>query len=217
MRKFIILVLIILMILPLLKCNITGRCTQEYSANLVNKKFPPYNLYRNSLYVSVDSINNNNFGCAYNVFTFLPLNDSTISHKGILTIDKKCIYLQMTDIKTDKFPLIKFSSSIGEDTEIKIKYGNETITKINTLENIITTKNGIKVYVFKFHKLFYLFVDNNRLADKLDVVLFATEAHGLIGSYLTGIERDKKIMIAPAGEILADYIDYSEYEMRLIQ
>jgi hypothetical protein len=218
MRIFINQIGIILLTLPLVMCSTSNRCVQEYSATLVNTTHPPEHLYRNSLFVEVDSVRINDDGCMYEVFTFIPLNDSTISHKGLMTLDRDIIYLQMTDIETGKFPFIKLSGYLGKEEEIKINYRDGTVRKKYTLENIVTTNDKTEVLVFRFHEFFYVFFDNNTIPDdKLDVVFFATKEHGLIGSYISGYEDNEKIMISPAGEILADYIDYTEYSMRLIQ
>lgn len=103
-----------------------------------------------------------------------------------------------------------FNSQKNSKRIIKIKLGNLIKSYESVVENIVITKENIVVRIFRIKKLHKL---HDFFGGKvLDVILFATEEHGIIGSYLNDIEGKTNWIVSEHGDILKDYIDYSNYK-----
>lgn len=77
------------------------------------------------------------------------------------------------------------------------------------LEKKITTKGKLEVFVFRIKKCIQL--SDFFGGEKVDIIVLTTLKHGVIGSYMTDIDKSgNTVMISPLGNILKENIDYSK-------
>jgi hypothetical protein len=210
-------ILIIIAIILVTSCNQHYKCLVSYQADSKANRPAHLNSYIEKPYFSIDSTIKSGRGCKYFTRVYIPVPDSSISWESIMIFKGKKVYMKLVDIPSKTFILFDFDLDVGEYSEIRIKFKDGEKRFQTSLLDKITTKEQIEVFIFKIKDLLYLY-DDFKFIKSEDVVFFVTEQNGIIGSYVSGIEKDgQKIMIAPAGEILSDYIDYSDLELRLIQ
>ena len=154
-----------------------------------------------------DSIFND---CSFIVKGDFKISDSIESIKQRARISDKKFYIQPLDIDADEFIFLDFDNQKNSTRTIKIKCANITKSYESVLEDIVIIKENIKVRIFRIKKLAKL--SNFFGGAELDVVLFATEEHGVIGSYVNDKTGDKNLILGERGDILRDYIDYSNFE-----
>jgi len=216
MRKRNILYLLLFLIISTFACNDTDKCFKPYVKE-INQSHNPYYEWGYNLYFRIDSILHKEGKCEYVTETFIALNENTISYKAALYIESNQIIARLKDLKSEPFTLFDFQAQKGSIYQIEIEVDSKRFYRECFVEDIITTGEGVKVFVYKIEELFCFFVDG-KVKKKENVIFFVTKENGVIGSYISSIENDgQKIIISPAGDILARYIDYSDVELRLIQ
>lgn len=173
------------------------------------KNYPKKSEFDRKPFFSIDSTITSNSDCLYYTSTLIILKDSSSSFKEVFRFKNNKILVTLLDPKSNEFILFDLNSKLKQKSKIEIQYLNRKKNFTCTLEKRIITKENFEVTIFRIDKLAEYY------SDSYDAVLFVTKEHGVIGSYLTDIEEDgTKTMIAPAGEILQEYIDYSKYERR---
>jgi hypothetical protein len=206
----------LLLIIGLFACNDTEKCFKPYVKEF-NQSHNPYYDWGFNLYFRIDSILHTEGRCEYYTETFIALDENTISYKAALYIEDNQIIARLLDLKSEPFTLFDFQATKGKINQIEIEVDSKRFYRECSLEDIITKEEGVMVFVYKIEELFYFFADDS-VKRKEDVFFFVTKEYGIIGSYISSIENDgQEIIIAPAGDILAKYIDYSNVELRLIQ
>ena len=208
---------LILIAIFTINCNRQNSCFESYQVETKTNRPSHLSTFSHRLYINIDSTLDSKNGCQYIASSFIPLGNSTISYKSLIFYSNEKIFMRLIDKKTNTFVLFDFKSKINKPHEINIEYRNQVFKYNCTLQEKVFTKEYIEVFVFKIEDLFNFYEDGEFIKSE-DVMFFATIEYGIVGSYISGIEKDgQKIMIAPAGEILSDYIDYSNVELRLIQ
>ena len=111
--------------------------------------------------------------------------------------------------ESDYFILFDLNAELNKNEKIIIKSGKKIKFFDCIFEKKIETKEKLKVGVFRIKKW-------AKLPDffgglEMDIIVFLNIKYGVIGSYYELIEKNnEKVMIAPTGEILKNYIDYSQ-------
>jgi hypothetical protein len=173
------------------------------------KNYPKKSEFDRKPIFSIDSTITSNSDCLYYTSTLIILKDSSTSFKEVFRFKNNKILVTLLDPKSNEFTLFDLNSKLKQKSKIEIQYLNKKKIFTCTLEKRIITKENLEVNIFRIDKWAKYY------SASFDAVLFVTKEHGVIGSYLTDIEEDgTKTMIAPAGEILQEYIDYSKYEIR---
>ncbi|SHF22408.1 hypothetical protein SAMN05444377_10554 [Flavobacterium fontis] len=114
-------------------------------------------------------------------------------------------YLKFLDVNAEEFVFLDFKCKKNELRTITINCNDFTKTYKCILENTVNVDKNINVKIFRIEKLI-------RLSDffggkELDLVVLATEKHGIIGTYL----QEGNTIISARGDILKDLIDYNKY------
>ncbi|MBT3301318.1 MAG: hypothetical protein HOD63_14365 [Bacteroidetes bacterium] len=149
--------------------------------------------------------------CVYQAYVYIMLKDCTIDSRGELFLKNDAFYLNVKDPSINNLRYFDFKKSLNEDYTIPITILDKKYSIKASVEEIVNWKEGIEVYVFRFQETYYY------LDRPLDVILLCSKENGILGSYLTTYENENKILIAPGGEILKDYIDYSDYKIRYLK
>jgi len=216
MKKKNIKYFLLLLIIGLFACNDTEKCFKPYVKEF-NQFHNPYYDWGFNLYFRIDSILHIEGRCEYYTETFIALDENTISYEAALYIESNQIIARLLDLESEPFTLFDFQAPRGKINQIEIEVDSKRFYRECSLEDSITIKDGVMVFVFKIKEFFYFFADEE-IKKKEDVYFFVTKENGIIGSYISSIENDgQEIFISPAGDILARYIDYSDVELRLIQ
>ena len=127
------------------------------------------------------------------------------SVKQIARIDNHQFYLKFLDVNAQEFVFLDFKSKRNECRTITIKFKDITKNYKCILENTIHVNSNINVKIFRIEKLIEL---SDLFGGKeLDLIVLATEKHGIIGTYL----QDGNTIISARGDILKDLIDYNKY------
>lgn len=189
-------------------CSNSNKCFNEY---------PIKSEFYKPTYISVDSSMVEEKGCIYFVSTQIPLADSSFSFYGRMSFINNKFCLQLITPKSNDFVLFDMGLKDSQVKKIEITYQDQKKSFDCIYEKKIITKEQIEVRVFKVIDLYY-YHHSMEFSCSLDVVFFVTRDFGIIGSYLTDIDLDgSEVMISPAGEILKDYIDYSNLELRTLE
>ena len=174
------------------------------------KKYPKKSEFeRRKPLFSIDSITTSDSDCLYYTSELVKLADSSISIREVLKFKNNKILATLIEPKSNEFILFDLDSKLNQKRKIEILYLNKKKVFTCTLEKKIITKENLEVNVFKI----------NNWADyydsHFDAIFFVTKEYGIIGSFITDVEKDgTQSMIAPAGEILKEYIDYSKFAIR---
>jgi hypothetical protein len=173
------------------------------------KNYPNKSEFDRKPIFSIDSTITSNSDCLHYTSDLIRLADSSTSVKQVLMFKNNKIFAKLVDHKSNEFILFDLDSKINQKREIEILYLDKQKIFTSTLEKRIITRDNIQVYVFRI----------NNWADYyeayFDTMFFVTKEYGVIGSFITDVEEDgTKSMIAPAGEILKEYIDYSKFAIR---
>ncbi len=167
--------------------------------------------YSGSFDLTIDSLSESKLGCQYFVSTAIELRESFIG-KALMYQQSDKIYLRGIDpVQTEDFVLFDFNLRPQQVQEVKIFHNGLHSTFNYSLEKKITINDGPEVYIFRTLEL------RSYEGMSLDVMFFITKEHGVIGSFTTTEERTEEgeeIMISPRGNILKDYIDYSNFALR---
>lgn len=193
-------------IITLISCQNSHRdCFDDYSFD---------SEFDKRLYVMIDSSMTTRVGCSYFIDTYIPLADSSIAKQAIMYLTDNKLYLKLERPESDDFVLFDLEIPEKKEQCVEINYA-DTVKRFNCiLEEKIITIDKLLVYRYRVEDLFYYYPDIE-FTSSLDVIFFVTKEFGIIGTYLTDIEFDgAEVMIAPAGNIFKDYIDYSEIKLR---
>ena len=111
--------------------------------------------------------------------------------------------------ETDYFMIFDLNAELNKSKKIVIKSGRKLKFFDCIFEKKIETKEKLKVGVFRIKK--WAKLPDFFGGSEMDIIVFLNSKYGVIGSYYELIEKNnEKVMIAPAGEILKNYIDYSQ-------
>lgn len=150
--------------------------------------------------------------CEYLILATFNLDDTTIFlGEGRLKIEKNVWYLSFSDpIIPNYFKILKFQRTQPEVYNWMLKYKDQN----GTLRSIERECSLIFDQVIDKEEILGIKVLDSHVfgRTRLDMVLFFSSKRGIVGSYLTGFDWEKKVIIgAERGDILREYIDYSKY------
>jgi hypothetical protein len=137
----------------------------------------------------------------------------TFSKKQSICLRKNEFIAKLINPKSEDFVLFDLDSKINENKNIEIDYLNSKKNFNCILQDKIITKEKLEVYIFRIK-------DWGRYPESLvlDLIVLVTKKYGVIGSYYTDNDLEaEKIMIAPAGDLLNEYIDYSKVELATLK
>jgi hypothetical protein len=137
----------------------------------------------------------------------------TFSNKQSICLRKNKFIAKLINPKSKDFVLFDLDSKINENIKIEINYLNSKKNFNCILKDKIITKEKLEVYIFRIK-------DWGRYSESLvlDLIVLVTKKYGVIGSYYTDNDLEaEKIMIAPAGDLLNDYVDYSKVELATLK
>lgn len=117
--------------------------------------------------------------------------------------------MQLLDKSSNEFVVFDANSLVNEENLIDIVH-NDVRTQFSSRLEAKTVYKGLNVYIFRIMNFAQVF------ENVLDAMFFVTIENGVIGSYLTSLNKGKRIILGPAGEILKNQIDYSGFEERRI-
>ncbi len=159
-------------------------------------------------YISIDSTIKTITGCKYIATTQIFL-DSVAAWQINL---RKCgnkIYIKTILPESKEFVFFDFEIPLNKKRSIQIHYQDSLLqTFESVLESKLQLKDNSTVYLFRVYDFYYYEHNVGEFSSPFDVMFFITEENGIIGSYLTD---DTKLIVSPAGNILTEYIDYSDY------
>lgn len=169
-------------------------------------------------YIDIYKTTETDSGCIYSAMTkifldTIPYNHIMFYKRGTMMVAK------LTEIKSQEFTLFDYSLNVNENFEILIKY-NDSLTQkyVATLCDKIKLENNDIAFVYRIHDFFYWYHDYGNSPLSMDVILFITDRNGIIGSYIEARDRDGSVsMIAPSGNILSEYTDYSGIPKKRLQ
>lgn len=149
-------------------------------------------------------------GCTYEANVDFWVENTHIVSVAHIKKQNEAIHVKLLKPETTFFKLFDFQSKIGSTYSVSIPYVNGKTGEVNIQLGMVYKDHGNDVYKYVILKG-YKYLDN-----WLDQVVFIDENRGFIGSYFKDTMEDNYI-IAPAGNILRDVIDYSSMETRLLK
>jgi hypothetical protein len=169
-------------------------------------------------YIAIIETEVTDSGCIYHARTNICI-DSVAYNNIILYKRKNEIIGKLTDIESKEFKLFDFNYETNKPHNITINYCDSLTQSFQAIiESKIIMKNNETAYIYRIKDFFYWFHNGYDFTTSADVILFITKKQGIIGSYIEGNDLDgSTCMIGPAGNILSDYIDYTEIKMRYLQ
>jgi hypothetical protein len=178
----------------------------------------PISDYFRKPYIEITNSAVTDSGCIYYARTEINL-DSIAYHNIILYKTKNKIIAKLTDIKAKEFILFNFNYEINKPHNITINYCDSLTQSFKAvLDNKIIVEDNKTVYVYRIKDFYYWCHNGKDFTASMDVIFFITESQGIIGTYLEGKEIDGSlVMMAPAGNILSEYLDYSVHKRRVLQ
>ncbi len=204
-------------------CNEKNTCLTKSTYNTKHKINP---------FISFVSEVNSKNGCEYIIKSEIRLKN-WFCDSAILYQRKQKFYMRLLHSiakpLSEDFLIFDLTKEPGFSDTITIIYKDITsykdtflfdkIQKVKyayTIQNKFKTSNFGIVYMFQFKNFFFNYWDGE-IVDKLDVVFFVTEKHGVVGSYVYVEENNENIYIAPAGNIFEEYLDYSNMAERVLE
>lgn len=187
----------LLILVSLISCNQSNKKLEKYIINSENNREPFFAIdSEKSKNIYITKIMEFNYDSIYvTKFSFYVSNDK--------------FYAKSLKPETEYFVLFDFNAKLNETKKIIIKAKEKIKTFDCTLEKQIQTNKNLNIKVFRIQK--WAKLSNFFGGLEMDVIVFLSDKHGVIGSYYESLDKyNKKIMIAPAGEILKNYIDYSK-------
>ncbi len=192
-------ILFLITLLTTISCKKNYDCFEKYE----NKS-----KHWGKSFIKIKSSETSENGCIYQVQTYISINDSVSINKAKLYLKNRKIYMNCEDLKIDDFLLFDLTLSEKKEYEIKIRFNDKTKIFQCSYENDYLIKKNIKVKKFRIKNIFLYQPDfDENKYFPMDGVFFVTENYGIIGDYLIG---DNDWIISPSGNILEDYIDYSD-------
>lgn len=159
----------------------------------------------------INMISNSSNGCSCQINMYVMFDDYTIDSKGKIFYKDNAFYIDIETPMVNNLRYFDFEKSINEEYIIDFSINNKKYFIKASIEQKVIWKDGIEVYVFRFKDTYYYYNKS------LDTIILCSKENGIIGSYLTTKEEGKSLLIAPGGEILREYIDYSNYEIRYLK
>ena len=176
------------------------------------EQYPKKNVFERVATFSIDWSANLKTKNLYYTNSSIILND-TFSTKQSICLRKNKFIAKSVSPKSEDFVLFDLDSKINENKNIEIKYLNSKKNFNCILQDKIITKQKLEVYIFRIE-------DWGRYPESLvlDLIVLVTKKYGVIGSYYTDNNLEaEKIMIAPAGDLLKEYIDYSKVQLMTLK
>ena len=176
------------------------------------EQYPKKKVFERVATFSIDWSANLKTKNLYYTNTGIMLND-TFSTKQSICLRKNKFIAKSASPKSEDFVLFDLDSKKNENKNIEIKYLNSKKNFNCILQDKIITKEKLEVYIFRIK-------DWGRYPESLvlDLIVLVTKKYGVIGSYYTDNNLEaEKIMIAPAGDLLNEYIDYSKVKLTTLK
>lgn len=194
----------ILLTISLFSCKESNTRLEKYS-NFPESKYKPF--------FSIDSLLPNNEYLTHKIYFS---DKKPGAAKFLFYVRNNIFFAKTVQPESNEFILFDLNSKLNETKKIEFKNANLKRSFDCALEKKITTKGKLEVFVFRIKKFIQLpsfFGD-----EKLDVIVFTTLKHGVIGSYMTDIDHSgNTFMIAPRGNILKEDIDYSQINEAVLE
>ena len=132
---------------------------------------------------------------------------------GKISFEDDALFITIDALESMPIRYFDFEKKPGDEYWISIESKKLPIyTKfVAKVDSIVKSSNGNWVHVFRIVRGF------SNDGHESDLVFLVSKENGIIGSYISDIENQIKIMAVPRGDILRDVIDYSEIELRSIK
>lgn len=174
-------------------------------------------------FFSIDTVIDSKNGCEYITTTPFILKEKHFCDSAKLYLKDDRIYMQLLKPKSNEFVLFNFQLDKGIKDTIRIVYEDPKKLYINNLaeytyflKDIVKKEPKSPVYLFQVQNFDSWRHDYNSPIRQFDVVFFVSKEEGFIGSYLIDGTDNEKHYIEPRGNIMKDYIDYSDYKSYLL-
>lgn len=184
------------------------------NSNTKIEKYPKKSAFERVPAFSIDWSANLKTKNLYYTKTAIFLND-LFSTKQSICLRKNKFIAKLVSPKSEDFVLFDLDSKLNESKNIEINYLNSKKNFNCILQDKIITKEKLEVYIFRIKDWGRYPLSGDLI---LDLIVFVTKKYGVIGSYYTDNDLDaEKIMIAPAGDLLNEYIDYSKIQIMTLK
>jgi hypothetical protein len=178
-------------------------------------KYDKQSEFTKRLFIEIDTTLEPNEDCKYNAVTSIPLADSSYSDNSLFYLEDDKFYMRLKNPTSEDFIIFDMGLPMPQAYKIEIHYQDTVMRFDGRFEKKLITHDNLEVRVFRIKNLFCYYPDD--FCSPLDVVFFVTKDHGVIGSYLSGFENNgQEILIAPAGDIFKEYLDYSKIKLRYL-
>lgn len=130
-------------------------------------------------------------------------------YKTVIQKKDSAFFLKSGEPESEFIKLFDFQAIVGKITRIEVTFKDGTKGFVEVvLEEKYTHRLDEIIYQFKIPEGFL----GGENFPRIDEVIFISSKRGPIGSYLTKIEDEQKMIFYPSGDILEEIIDYSDYE-----
>jgi len=191
------------------QCKVSHTCLEQWPNEVKYDRWKPF--------ISIDSISKSEEGCEYYVSTNMSTTGTSLVWNALMYQSDNVYYFRWLEPKSNEFILFDLNAELNRPYKASIQYSDSLFKTLDCeLERIILFHNEVEVYVFHIKDI-YNYYHGDEFLSSLDVMFFVTAKHGVIGSYFTTTNLDgTEVLISPAGEILQDYIDYSNMKIEKI-